>query len=66
MSYKLHPTLKSDSFILGNFELCQLLLIDDCQYPWFVLVPRLAEIKEIYQLCTPWRLTGARQTVLPA
>jgi len=50
MSFNLHPTLKADSFIIGDFELCQLLLLNDYQYPWFVLVPKRADIKEIYQL----------------
>ena len=50
MSFELHPTLKADSFVLGRFELCLLLLINDRQYPWFVLVPQQANISEIYQL----------------
>ncbi len=48
--FKLHSQLNADSVILGNLPLCQLLLVNDQQYPWFVLVPRRADISEIYQL----------------
>ncbi|MDQ7003971.1 MAG: HIT domain-containing protein [Ghiorsea sp.] len=46
----LHPQLKKDCFILGRFELCLLLLINDNQYPWFILVPQRENISEIHQL----------------
>ena len=49
-SFKLHPRLQQDCIGLGRFELCQLLLMNDSQYPWFILVPEIADIKEIYQL----------------
>ena len=50
MAFQLHPILKADSFVLGRFELCLLLLINDRQYPWFVLVPQKSDISEVYQL----------------
>ena len=49
-SFKLHPQLQQDCISLGHFELCQLLMMNDSQYPWFILVPKIADIKEIYQL----------------
>ena len=48
--YSLHPTLANDCFHLGNFPLSQLLLMNDCQYPWFILVPQRENIGEIYEL----------------
>jgi diadenosine tetraphosphate (Ap4A) HIT family hydrolase len=48
--HNIHPQLASDCILLGHFPLCRLLLMDDCQYPWFILVPDRAEIREIYQL----------------
>jgi diadenosine tetraphosphate (Ap4A) HIT family hydrolase len=36
--------------MIGRFDLCQLLLMNDSQYPWFILVPEVANISEIYQL----------------
>jgi diadenosine tetraphosphate (Ap4A) HIT family hydrolase len=35
---------------IGRFELCRLLMMNDSQYPWFILVPERADLQEIYQL----------------
>lgn len=48
--FNLHPQLASDGIVLGNFKLSKLLLSNDAQYPWFILVPRREAITEIYQL----------------
>lgn len=48
--FTLHPTLKKDSIVLGEFPLCLLLLIKDAQYPWCVLVPKKENIRETYEL----------------
>jgi diadenosine tetraphosphate (Ap4A) HIT family hydrolase len=50
MLFQLHSQLKKDSIEIGRFSLCQLLLINDSQYPWFVLVPERMDLTEIYQL----------------
>jgi len=50
MTFQLHPRLKQDSIAIGKFNLTELRLINDSQYPWFVLVPMRADISEIYQL----------------
>lgn len=50
MSFKLHPQLEKDCILLGKFELCQLLLMNDSQFPWFILVPERKNVQEIYQL----------------
>ncbi|TQV74878.1 HIT domain-containing protein [Aliikangiella marina] len=50
MEFTLHPQLAKDSYILGNFSLSQLLLINDSQFPWFILVPRKVAITEVFQL----------------
>ena len=47
---ELHPRLASDCVMLGRFRLCRLLLMNDQNYPWFILVPDRAGIREIYQL----------------
>ena len=48
--FALHERLAADTVALGDFPLCRLLLMDDAQYPWFILVPRRAGAREIYQL----------------
>ncbi|MCX7102702.1 MAG: HIT domain-containing protein [Methylobacter sp.] len=50
MSFQLHPRLAEDCISIGQFELCRLLMMNDSQYPWFILVPKRPELQEIYQL----------------
>ena len=47
---EIHPQLAADCKLLGRFPLCHLLLMNDCNYPWFILVPDRVNIREIYQL----------------
>lgn len=48
--FKLHRQLAQDCFELGSFPLCRLLLMNDSNYPWFILVPQREGIHEIHQL----------------
>lgn len=48
--FTLHPRLQQDTLPVGEFPLSLLLLMNDCTYPWMILVPRRAEISEIFQL----------------
>lgn len=55
--FQLHPQLEKDCVVLGKFELCQVLLMNDSQFPWFILVPQRADIREIYQLSPEDQIT---------
>jgi diadenosine tetraphosphate (Ap4A) HIT family hydrolase len=46
----LHPQLGKDCFVVGHFPLSVLLLMNDANYPWFILVPQRQGITEIHQL----------------
>jgi len=48
--FTLHPVLEKDTIKLGEFPLCHALLMNDANYPWFVLVPKRHNIREIFQL----------------
>lgn len=48
--FKLDDRLEQDTISLGSLDLCQVLLMNDQQYPWVVLVPKVDSISEIYQL----------------
>lgn len=61
--FTLHPRLEADCIVLGDFPLCRLLLMNDARYPWFVLVPRRADISEIYQLVEREQLQLQRESV---
>jgi len=46
----LHSQLQHDCFIVGRFPLSLLLLLNDSNYPWFILVPQRDHLREIHQL----------------
>jgi len=46
----LHPQLAADCTVVGELPLCRLLLMDDANYPWCILVPRRSGIREIHEL----------------
>lgn len=48
--FELHSQLQADCIPVGDFPLCRLLLLNDRQYPWLVLVPRRAELREVFEL----------------
>jgi diadenosine tetraphosphate (Ap4A) HIT family hydrolase len=49
MAFVLDERLQQDCFVLGNFELCQVLLMNNAAVPWFILVPQ-TDAKEICDL----------------
>lgn len=48
--FQMHEHLKRDCIVIGRFPLSILLLMNDSNYPWFILVPMRENIQEIYQL----------------
>ena len=48
--FALDSRLQQDTLPIGDFPLCRLLLSNDSNYPWFILVPRREDISEIFQL----------------
>ena len=50
MTFALHPRLAADTVPAGDLPLCRVLLMNDAQYPWFILVPRREEVSELFQL----------------
>lgn len=48
--FELDSRLARDCLVVGDFSLCRLLLMNDSLYPWCILVPRVADVQEIYQL----------------
>ncbi|TYL49435.1 HIT domain-containing protein [Marinomonas sp. IMCC 4694] len=64
--FVLNPVLSRDSVLVGYFSLCQLRLINDAQFPWFVLVPQRNNVTEIYQLSNEDRLKLLSESCLLA
>lgn len=48
--FVLDPRLEADSVPIGRFALCLARLIRDARYPWVLLVPARAGLREIYEL----------------
>ena len=48
--FQLHERLLADTVLIGEFPLSLVLLSKDANYPWVILVPARAGVKEIYQL----------------
>lgn len=48
--FALDPRLQQDTLAIGDFPLCRLLLMNDANYPWFILVPRREAVSELFQL----------------
>jgi diadenosine tetraphosphate (Ap4A) HIT family hydrolase len=53
--YTLDTQLQQDTAYLGHFKLCDVLLMNDTQFPWVILVPRRGSTSELYQLSTEER-----------
>lgn len=49
-NFTLDQRLESDCFEIFDFTLSKLLLMNESRYPWFILVPRINELKELVDL----------------
>lgn len=49
-AFKLDERLEADSRPVSVLGLCQLRLMNDRRWPWFLLVPQRSEAEEIYHL----------------
>lgn len=50
MSFVLDERLKNDTFLLDESEQCLLLMMNDQQYPWFIVVPKKEDASEWHDL----------------
>ena len=62
--FELHAQLERDCSVVGDLPLCRVLLMNDNHYPWLILVPRRAGLRELYELEEPdlaafWRESSA-------
>jgi diadenosine tetraphosphate (Ap4A) HIT family hydrolase len=64
MHFELHPQLAADTITVGDLPLSRLLLMNDSQYPWTILVPRRAGLREIYELHESDQLRFWRESAL--
>ena len=49
-TFSLHPQLAADTVPAGDLPQCRVLLANDANYPWLILVPRQPGLSEIIDL----------------
>ncbi|OED40459.1 histidine triad (HIT) protein [Endozoicomonas sp. (ex Bugula neritina AB1)] len=62
--FQLDSQLSQDTIVVGDFPLCRLLLMNDSTFPWFILVPRVVGIEEVYELDEEQQLQLSRESSL--
>jgi len=63
MVWTLHAQLAADTSVVGDFPLSRLLLSNDANYPWCILVPRVLGAKELHRLDDADQLQVLRESV---
>ena len=53
--FQLAPELTRDCVTVCDLDLCRVLLMNDSQYPWVILVPMLPQVTEIHNLSSEER-----------
>lgn len=48
--FELHPQLAADTHHVASLPLCDVLLMNDANYPWLILVPRVTDASELLDL----------------
>lgn len=48
--FELDPQLAQDTVDVTRFDLCRVLLMNDRQYPWLVLVPERPNLRDLHDL----------------
>ncbi|WP_205289409.1 HIT family protein [Lysobacter sp. TY2-98] len=48
--WSLHPQLTADTRLVVTLPLCDVRLMDDANYPWLILVPRVTGARELIDL----------------
>ena len=48
--FELHPRLAADCLMLGDLPVCRVLLMNDSRFPWCILVPRTAGLRELHDV----------------
>jgi len=60
--WTLHPQLAADTHVIVRWPLCDVLLMDDANHPWLILVPRVAGVSEVIDLDPAQRLQLMHET----
>ncbi|WP_417429748.1 HIT domain-containing protein [Kiloniella sp.] len=50
MEFALHERLQADTVTITELSHCRVLLMNDSQYPWLILVPRYNDLRDLHDL----------------
>lgn len=62
-AWQLDPQLANDSHPLSSGALCDIRMMDDANYPWLIVVPRVAGASELFDLSASQRRTLIEEIV---
>jgi diadenosine tetraphosphate (Ap4A) HIT family hydrolase len=56
-TFTLNPQLEQDSFYIGDLSLCQVRLMNHADNVWLILIPKIQETTELFELSTEQQQT---------
>lgn len=59
--FELHPQLAADTIPVATWPLCEVLLLNDANYPWLVLVPARPALRDFHELSPDDMVTVGRE-----
>lgn len=62
IGFQLHPQLAKDCMVIKDLELCRILLMNDKNYPWCILVPMRTGKKDVYELTDAEQIQLTRES----
>ena len=54
--FEVHNQLLKDCSVVGDSELCRVLLMNDARFPWLILVPRITDLCDFHDVPAVHRL----------
>jgi diadenosine tetraphosphate (Ap4A) HIT family hydrolase len=52
MTFALHERLAADTLFVADLALCRVLLMNDRRFPWLILVPRRADLRDFDEVAS--------------
>ncbi len=59
--FELHPQLAADTVPVATWPLCEVLLLNDANYPWLVLVPARTDLRDFHDLSPDDMVTAGHE-----
>ena len=50
MAFKLHPKLAADTFLVADWPVNRVLLMNDTTFPWLILVPQREGLRDLHDV----------------